>query len=285
MKNIEINIYKKNSNNNNNNNNDNNNNNNENEIEKENTNTINKRSKFDDMITKNEKQLKKENLNNSIDFDIDKTIYQFKIVLVGDINVGKTSILNKFIDKRFSKEHRATINIEFKIKTIKINSTTICDLKIWDTCGDEKYFSLTKNYFKDSDGIILVYDITSKKTFFDLNKWLELIKNYIGKINIILVGNKNDLKNKREVSEKDANNFAIKNNLKFYEISAKEDLDVINNIFFDLSYDLIKNKNNEIEINNENNNDENNNVIDKGFNLNKNDGNKKVNNSQKKSCC
>ena len=243
-------------------------------------NNNNKRSKIEDILNKN--NFENENTNNSIDFDIDKTIYQFKVVLVGDINVGKTSILNKYIDKRFSKEHRATISIEFKIKTIKINSTTICDLKIWDTCGDEKYFSITKNYFRDSQGIILVYDVTSKKSFLNLIKWLELIKEIEGNSNIVLVGNKNDLKNQREVSFNDAKKFALKNGIKNYEISAKEDLDEIDKIFFDLSNDLIK------KVNNENNNLDNSNNNDKTFSLNKKeDVNNflKVNNEQKKSCC
>jgi len=243
----------------------------------------NKRSKIENILNKNNFENENtENNNNSIDFDIDKIIYQFKVVLVGDINVGKTSLLNKYIDKRFSKEHRATISIEFKIKTIKINSTTICDLKIWDTCGDEKYFSITKNYFRDSQGIILVYDITSKKTFLNLVKWLDLIKEIEGNTNIILVGNKNDLKNQREVSINDAKKFALKNGLKNYEISAKEDLYEIDKIFFDLSNDLIK------KVNNENNNLDNSNNKDSTFSLNKKEEVNnflKVNNEQKKSCC
>jgi small GTP-binding protein len=269
MENNEINIYKKTS----------KDNNNEDII-----NSNNKRSKIENILNKNNYENKNfENSNNSIDFDIDKVIYQFKVVLVGDINVGKTSILNKYINKRFSKEHRATISIEFKIKTIKINSTTICDLKIWDTCGDEKYFSITKNYFRDSQGIILVYDITSKKSFLDLSKWLDLIKQIEGNSNIILVGNKNDLKNQREVSLNEANKFALKNGLKNYEISAKEDFDEIDKIFFDLSNDLIKNENkennNSLDISNNNNNT---------FSLNKKEEDNnflKVNNEQKKSCC
>ena len=190
--------------------------------------------------------------------------------------------MNKYINKRFSKEHRATISIEFKIKTIKINSTTICDLKIWDTCGDEKYFSITNNYFRDSQGIILVYDITSKKSFLDLSKWLNLIKQIEGNSNIILVGNKNDLKNRREVSLNEAKKFALNNGLKIYEISAKEDFDEIDKIFFDLSNDLIKNENKD------DNNLDNSNNNDKTFRLNKKEEDNnflKVNNEQKKSCC
>ena len=246
-------------------------------------NSNNKRSKIENILNKNNYENKNfENSNISIDFDIDKNIYQFKVVLVGNINVGKTSILNKYINKRFSKEHRATLSIEFKIKTIKINSTTICDLKIWDTCGDEKYFSITNNYFRDSQGIILVYDITSKKSFLDLSKWLNLIKQIEGNSNIILVGNKNDLKNQREVSLNEAKKFALNNGLKIYEISAKDDFDEIDKIFFDLSNDLIKNENKD------DNNLDNSNNNDKTFRLNKKEEDNnflKVNNEQKKSCC
>ena len=246
-------------------------------------NSNNKRSKIENILNKNNYENKNfENSNISIDFDIDKNIYQFKVVLVGNINVGKTSILNKYINKRFSKEHRATLSIEFKIKTIKINSTTICDLKIWDTCGDEKYFSITNNYFRDSQGIILVYDITSKKSFLDLSKWLNLIKQIEGNTNIILVGNKNDLKNQREVSLNEAKKFALNNGLKIYEISAKDDFDEIDKIFFNFSNDLIKNENKD------DNNLDNSNNNDKTFRLNKKEEDNnflKVNNEQKKSCC
>ena len=169
--------------------------------------------------------------------------YELKIVLIGDSGVGKTSLLYRFIEGKFINSRLCTICADFKTKLIKIDQTTTAKLTIWDTAGQEKYRALTRNYFKDAHGIVLLYDVTNKSSFISLNKWLDDINENILRenVSIILVGNKIDLPN-RVISYDEGDDFAKKNNLLYCETSTKEGNN-IDDVFEMIANNIIENKN------------------------------------------
>lgn len=91
--------------------------------------------------------------NTSNSLDQNKTIYHFKIVLLGNIAVGKTCILGRFIGNNYSSVYKCTINVDFRVKTLQIDETSAADLKVWDTCGQEQFRSIAKQYYRDANGI------------------------------------------------------------------------------------------------------------------------------------
>ena len=99
-------------------------------------------------------------------------IFEFKIILIGEPGVGKTSIMSKFVTNEFQSIYSATIGVEFKIKEIYVNNSC-ARLKIWDTCGQEKFRAITRQYFKNSNGVFIVFDLTKKETIKRLNVWLK----------------------------------------------------------------------------------------------------------------
>ena len=170
---------------------------------------------------------------------INTTIYQFKIILIGDSSVGKTSLVNRFMGFDFQENYACTINADFKIKSLSIDATTKAELTIWDTCGQERFRALTRQYFKDAHGIILLYDINNENSFKGLSIWLNEIKNYCNnEVSIILVGNKIDLDN-RKITKEEGNSFATKNGLMYVETSSKDGIN-IDTPFENLAYDIIK---------------------------------------------
>lgn len=160
-----------------------------------------------------------EDSNDSIETDYD---IKLKIMLIGDSNVGKTSLIKKYCDNHFSKTYISTVGIDFQIKYLTFEKKKI-KLQIWDTTGQERYRVLAKNCYNSSDGFIIIYDITKRESFNNVNNWIEQIyemaPNYAKSI---LFGNKNDLNDIREVKIDEGKNLAKKFNIKFYETSAKE---------------------------------------------------------------
>ena len=172
-----------------------------------------------------------------------KIFYQFKIILLGDSGVGKTSLLNRYMSEEFIPNKPCTINADFKMKSMIIDQNSSAQITIWDTCGQEKYLAMTRQYFKDAHGIILMYDIADKRSFSNLDIWLEEIKkNSKDDISIILVGNKIDLKF-RNISKEDAENFAKNNNIIYYEVSCKDGIN-IDSVFDTIIKDIISKLNN-----------------------------------------
>ncbi|KAJ5066241.1 ras-related protein rab-2-a [Anaeramoeba ignava] len=175
--------------------------------------------------------------------------YLFKFVVVGDTGVGKSCILLQYTDHRFQPVHELTIGVEFGARTIKINSETI-KLQIWDTAGQESFRSITRSYYRGAAGTLLVYDITRKETFDHLKAWLEEAREHSENLEIMLIGNKKDLKHRREVSYEQGEKFARENNLQFLETSAKEN-ENIEEAFLQISkkiYEKIQNRSNEKDI-------------------------------------
>ena len=160
--------------------------------------------------------------------------YLFRICMVGDAGVGKTSLLMRYCDNAFKKLYASTIGVDFRIVSVKYNNQYI-KLNIWDTAGQERFKSITSNYFKKAHGFYFVYDVGDKATFQNLTEWIERTKtaNNHNCINF-LVGNKSDIEEKdRQVSLNDGLNLAKLNGMGFFETSAK------NNVNVDNSFGLI----------------------------------------------
>lgn len=165
---------------------------------------------------------------------------EFNLLLVGDSEVGKTSILLKFTEGRFDETHMTTIGIDYKIKFITIDDIKV-KLLIWDSAGQERFHSITKNYFKGAHGIIFVYDITKKKSFENIKEWIKQAENSATKKNYkkIIVGNKTDCEEQREVETQQLINLAKKKKCSYVETSAKTDHN-ITQIFNLLVSDLLE---------------------------------------------
>lgn len=146
--------------------------------------------------------------------------YLVKCIIIGDTCVGKSSILTRFIDKEFHEKHEATIGIEFGAKIVTIDNTDI-KIQIWDTAGQEAFRAITKTYYRGSSIVMIVYDITNQNSFNSVGKWLIDVRAIIENPNIILIGNKSDLNDKRIISYENGEALAKANNIDFVEISAK----------------------------------------------------------------
>ena len=148
--------------------------------------------------------------------------YVIKILTLGDTMVGKSSIVLRFSDNKFDDNIFSTIGIDFKTKFMKVGETSVKVL-IWDTAGQEKFQNIAKNYYKGANGVLLVYDISSRKSFQRVDFWLKELKdnNRIEDLFICLVGNKIDLEDKRTISTEEGKKYADNNNIHFFEVSAK----------------------------------------------------------------
>ena len=145
---------------------------------------------------------------------------KLKLLIIGDSAVGKTSMLLKYTDNFFPESHLATIGVEFKTKDIQYNGYNI-NLQVWDTAGQERFKSITKSFFRNANGIIFVYDITQKNSFKNVKDWIKDSEANDTGFKRILVGNKIDLQNKRQVKLNEVKDWADKKNLEVIEASAK----------------------------------------------------------------
>ena len=157
--------------------------------------------------------------------NLNKTSYSIKIILLGDVAVGKTAILNRYIDGKFDENYSCTINVQSRKKEISFNQEISIEMSIWDTCGEEKFRALTRQYYRESNGILLIFDLNNIKTFLNLKTWLKDIKEVAPKnVIIILIGNKLDIR--RNINKEDIEKFIDDNFLIYYEISAKNGINV-----------------------------------------------------------
>ena len=143
-----------------------------------------------------------------------------KIVLIGDSSVGKTNLMNKYIKNEFREDTKATVGVEFGSKVYVIENHRI-KAQIWDTAGQERYRSIANTYYKGAKGAFIVYDITRKETFDSVDRWAnDLMTECDKNITIILIGNKNDLENQRQVTKEQGEEKAKAFRLGFFEMSA-----------------------------------------------------------------
>jgi len=164
----------------------------------------------------------------------------FKVVFVGDAKVGKTQIINKFVENEFSENYVET-RVEYHHKTINSNGKII-KLRLWDTAGQEDYRAITQAYYKSGHLIVLVYAVDDKKSFENIQSWVEDVKNNTnGNPKFLLVGNKCDLKNDGSVSTEEAKKYAEDNGMKFFEVSAKEGTNINDDMFNSIIQDLLDN--------------------------------------------
>ena len=145
-----------------------------------------------------------------------------KVEVVGDLEVGKTSILKRLIHNEFSEEYNPTLGYEFNPYFVKVNDKII-KLQIWDMCGNENYRSVLLNLYRNAPAGILVYSVCSRESFYNLENWITQLKKYaLPGSKIILIGNKNDDEENRVVSYEEGKEICEKNNLEFFmEVSAK----------------------------------------------------------------
>ncbi|XP_076017778.1 ras-related protein Rab-15-like [Genypterus blacodes] len=144
----------------------------------------------------------------------------FRLLMLGDSGVGKTCMLRRFTDTEFDPSHVSTIGVDFKMKTLEIDGVKV-RVQIWDTAGQERYQTITKQYYRRAQGIVLVYDITSEQSFQHIAKWTSDVDEYaLDEVQRILVGNKSDEEQKRQVTKEQGSKLAANYGIDFYETSA-----------------------------------------------------------------
>jgi len=149
-----------------------------------------------------------------------------KILILGDSSVGKSSILMRYTDNTFATNMTTTVGIDYKLKKIKVDDVEL-KLQIWDTAGQEKYRSLAQNYYKNSMGVLLVFDVTEEDTFDNVRNWVRQIKNHAGEnICKVLLANKADLTEERVIQSEQILELAADVNMQAFECSAKTGLNI-----------------------------------------------------------
>lgn len=165
--------------------------------------------------------------------------YQFKIVLLGEGCVGKTSLMLRYVQDKFNEEHLSTVQAAFIKKKIRIGNNSV-ELAIWDTAGQERYHALGPIYYRGSNGAFLVYDISDIDSFERIKSWVKELKTSLGNDCILcIVGNKSDLEKNRNVPVKDALDYAKSVGAKHYSTSAKLNTGV-NELFLDISKRMVE---------------------------------------------
>lgn len=167
--------------------------------------------------------------------------YLFKLVLIGDSGVGKSCLLLRFADDNFTDSYISTIGVDFRFRTVTIDKKTV-KLQIWDTAGQERFRTITSAYYRGADGIIMVYDVTSSDSFEHVEEWLSEVDRYANENTAkLLVGNKADLIEEKQVTEETAQTFAETLGISFIETSAKTATNV-DTAFLTMAKELINNR-------------------------------------------
>eukprot|EP01006_Ploeotia_vitrea_P053171 TRINITY_DN67760_c7_g3_i4.p1 TRINITY_DN67760_c7_g3~~TRINITY_DN67760_c7_g3_i4.p1 ORF type:complete len:265 (+),score=134.56 TRINITY_DN67760_c7_g3_i4:68-796(+) len=147
--------------------------------------------------------------------------YLVKVILVGDSGVGKSCLLKRYMGEEFDQEYVSTIGVDFEIKQVSMHGQRV-HLQIWDTAGQERFRTITTSYYRSSDAILTVFDVTEENSFLNVEAWLQDVRQYArAEAEIILVGNKVDLEKKRVVDFASAKEYADENGLTYIETSAK----------------------------------------------------------------
>ena len=157
----------------------------------------------------------------SSDFDL-----LFKVLLIGDSGTGKSCLLIRFAEDIFSDNYISTIGVDFKIKTIEIEGKTV-KMQVWDTAGQERFRTITASYYRGSNGVIIVYDVTDRESFDHVNFWMKEVDRLASPdVCRLLVGNKTDLTDKRAVTTEEGQALATQYGVAFLETSARDNQNV-----------------------------------------------------------
>ena len=194
----------------------------------------------------------------------------FKILLIGDLGVGKSCVILRYVEGDFPGNIMSSIGVDFKTKQIELDDHSI-KMQIWDTAGHEKFRTITTSYYKSAQAIIILYDITQKSSFDHIRNWITEIDKF-GKQGVlkVIVGNKLDLENNRKITKEAAENLALKYGVKLWEVSAKDNTN-IEEMFLDTIKTLLE---------------KNSKIISEGSSMANNiQLNKDTKNKKKKKCC
>ncbi len=194
----------------------------------------------------------------------------FKILLIGDLGVGKSCVILRYVEGDFPGNIMSSIGVDFKTKQIDLDDRLI-KLQIWDTAGHEKFRTITTSYYKSAHAIIILYDITQKASFDHIRNWITEIDKF-GKQGVlkVIVGNKLDMENNRKITKEAAENLALKYGIKLWEVSAKDNTN-IEEMFLDTIKTLLE---------------KNSKIISEGSSMATNiQLNKNVKNKKNKKCC
>ena len=165
----------------------------------------------------------------------------YKILLLGDSSVGKTCFLMRYTDNTFQDIHMSTIGLDYKLKNVQLENGKMVKIQVWDTAGQDRFRSITKNYYKGAHGIILIYDVTEQKSFDNVKNWMAQIKEEVSeRVSIVLVGNKIDDEDNRKISTEQGESMAKDYEIMFFECSAKTGQN-IDEIFNNLVKKVVEN--------------------------------------------
>jgi len=179
-------------------------------------------------------------MNKTQEFD-----HLFKLVLIGDASVGKTALLHRFADDSFDDNYISTVGVDFRFRTVTLDNKLV-KLQIWDTAGQERFRQITSAYYRGAHGVILVYDITESSSFEHVQDWLDEVHKSAGStVTKLIVGNKADLVESRQVEEATAQNYAERLQSSFIETSAKTAANV-DNAFLIIAKQLVANSTNQV---------------------------------------
>ena len=183
----------------------------------------------------------------------DEVAFLCKLIVIGDTGVGKSNIITQYTKSIFDTNIKPTLGIEFIMKQIRLKDRNM-KLQIWDTAGQEKYRALAKNLYRNAFGVMIVYDISKRKSFDSIRKWVEEARNYATEgASVIIVGNKKDLNDIREVSVEEGQTVSQEQGCFFLETSALDNSDkMIEKVFETLAEDiLVKKEEENNQLNNE----------------------------------
>ena len=158
---------------------------------------------------------------------MEKKEFLYKILLLGDSSVGKTCFLMRYTDNTFQEIHMSTIGLDYKLKNVQLDDGKMVKIQIWDTAGQDRFRSITRNYYKGANGIVLIFDVTNKKSYENVKNWVKQIKEEVSsRVTIILVANKIDDVNHRIVTKEEGEKIANECGLMFFECSAKSGVNI-----------------------------------------------------------
>jgi Ras-related protein Rab-1A len=163
--------------------------------------------------------------------------YLFKIIVIGDGRVGKTSLTFRFSTGTFRQHYLMTIGVEFAVKMLEVNGKMV-KLQIWDTGGQERFSYIRPLYYRGAVGALLCFDLTNDESFMHIPNWINEARKYCGVIPMVLVGTKQDLESERQITKERAEAYAKQLNIPYYETSSKTGI-AVTDVFAALSKSII----------------------------------------------